>query len=92
VAAIHEEGFFTPDEVPVARSGSEMRELVGHFVANPADRGCYIERARRRVLDHHTYFHRLATLVSLLGFDRHFEQISTFMVGRGFGAPIMQGT
>ncbi len=86
VAAIHDEGFFEPDEVPLARSGSEMREMIRHFLSHPDERQLYAERARRRVLAQHTYFHRLATIVSLLGFDRHLSQLREFMSNRGLGA------
>ncbi len=77
VGGIYEEGFFTEDEVPMARNGTEMRALLEHFTRRPEERLPFIRGARERVLRQHTYFHRLAQLVSALGFGdaaRHVQE------------------
>lgn len=67
VACIRNEGYFSPDEIPMAHTGREMAGMIDHFVRNPADRLPFIENARRRVLSEHTYFHRIASLMDHLG-------------------------
>lgn len=63
VACIYDEGFFATDELLVATSGTDMRRMVDHYVANPDERIPLIERARGRILRQHTYFHRLAQVL-----------------------------
>jgi hypothetical protein len=63
VACIYDEGFFSKDELLMATSGTEMKGMVEHYVANPDERAPLIERARARVLRQHTYFHRLAQVL-----------------------------
>jgi spore maturation protein CgeB len=67
VASIYEEGFFTPDEIPMARTGKEMAQMVEHFVRRRDDRRPFVQRARSRVLNEHTYFHRISKLMTELG-------------------------
>jgi Glycosyl transferases group 1 len=66
VSCIYGEGYFESDEVPMAHNGREMAKMVDHFVRNPADRLSFIDKARRRVLTEHTYFHRIAELMDHL--------------------------
>ena len=85
VASIHEDGFFSPDEVPNAKNGHEMRELIRHFIANPGEREEFAQRARSRVLREHTYFHRLAKFLEELGLNSHVAYLREAMTQRGIG-------
>ena len=67
VNCIHDEGYFTTEEIPVASNGSEMARMVDHFVRNPEERRPFIVRARERVLAEHTYHHRIIELMIALG-------------------------
>jgi spore maturation protein CgeB len=50
---------FNPDEMAVYHSVEECAALVARFRADAAGRAALIARARRRVLEAHTYEHRL---------------------------------
>lgn len=42
---------------------TELRSLVDHFLAHPAERRAHADEARAAVLDRHTFDHRAATLL-----------------------------
>ncbi|MBM4267819.1 MAG: glycosyltransferase [Deltaproteobacteria bacterium] len=54
------------EEVIVADSAAEMRELAVHFLARPAEREAIARNARERALAEHTYEHRMQALVAAL--------------------------
>jgi hypothetical protein len=85
VACIHTEGYFTADEIPMASSPREMADMAEFFISHPEKREPYIEKARRRVLDEHTYFHRLGTILHELGFSRELEELKGKMDVWGYG-------
>ncbi|MBT3270533.1 glycosyltransferase family 1 protein [Candidatus Poribacteria bacterium] len=54
---------FPADEVVVADNPGDFLAKIEHFVQNPEERLPYIEKARRRVVENHTYHHRLCDLL-----------------------------
>ncbi|MBN2310424.1 MAG: glycosyltransferase [Candidatus Hydrogenedentes bacterium] len=58
--------FDVDTEVAAYRSLDEARDLLRHYRAHPAERRAVAERARMRVLNEHTYAHRLEHIVSIL--------------------------
>lgn len=56
--------FAEGEELAVASSVAEMRELALHYLARPAERATLAQRARRRALAEHTYEHRMRALVA----------------------------
>lgn len=58
---------FGEGELPMARTPREMETLVRHFVRNRRERDRIAAAGRRRVLEHHTYHHRVRDLLDWLG-------------------------
>lgn len=58
--------YFAEDEVPMAENETDFIEKVAHFIRHPGDRVSYIDRAKRKVLEEHTYHHRVAKLLDAL--------------------------
>jgi len=54
------------EEIAVFRSGSELKEMVRKFLGDALLRRQMARRARRKVLDRHTYVHRVDTLSAYL--------------------------
>jgi spore maturation protein CgeB len=53
-------------EVAAFRSLEEMEELAEFYLNNPGERSAKGEKARRRVLEQHTYLHRARRMVELV--------------------------
>jgi spore maturation protein CgeB len=53
-------------EMVTYTTAQELAELVAHYAAHPAERQAMAARARRRVLAHHTYTHRMRALVATM--------------------------
>ncbi|HPO07322.1 MAG TPA: glycosyltransferase, partial [bacterium] len=53
-------------EIFLYRNPTELRRIVSYFLENPEARIPIIERARQRVLEHHTYSNRAKTLAQWL--------------------------
>jgi hypothetical protein len=85
IKTIYEEDIFSPKEIIVSNSPQDMREKVEHFIRNPEKRLPYIEKARRRILEEHTYFHRVGKLLKLLDFTTEFEMLKKKMKELGYG-------
>ena len=58
---------FPPGTLRQGRGPKEFIELVRWYVEHPDDRLPFIEKGRRHVLTHHTYFHRVGQMMHLLG-------------------------
>lgn len=57
---------FEPDEYVAYSSLDELRDLVRHYLAHPAERNAIVERARKRILAQHTHACRLRELAGWL--------------------------
>jgi spore maturation protein CgeB len=58
---------FGEDECLVlTKTPEEFRERVDYFLANPDDRLGYIERGYNKVMNEHTYFHRVHDIFECL--------------------------
>ncbi len=58
---------FSEKEVVAFRSADELQPLIRTWLADSAGRTAFVAAARRRVLDHHTYVHRLRDLLAHIG-------------------------
>jgi hypothetical protein len=65
---------FTQEEMPFARTSAEFEEIIRHAIAEPEWRKPYMERARKTVLEGHTYWHRVAKMFLELGLDKESER------------------
>lgn len=54
---------FAPDELAVFHTMPELLEAMDHYLAHPEERSDMAKRARKRVLDEHTYQIRMGTLL-----------------------------
>jgi spore maturation protein CgeB len=45
---------------------AELRELIDHYLAHPEERGAMADRARRAVLERHTFDHRARRLMDAI--------------------------
>ena len=54
---------FADDELVTFGSMDELRELIGRYLSDEAERAAMAQRARVRVLEEHTYQARMATLL-----------------------------
>ncbi len=58
------EEFLAPGrEVAVFDNERELLDMAEHYLAHPEERAAMAQAARRRVLDEHTYYHRMETLL-----------------------------
>lgn len=82
-----EEGrrLFSEDELVMARTPKEFEETIRHFVRYPEDRLPYIEKGRKAVLSHHTYFDRVAKLLNGFGLEVEAEGVRLVKQGRVYG-------
>lgn len=67
------EKLFAPGrEMAVFNSEDELLEMARHYLANPEERARIAQAGRRRVLNEHTYYHRMERLLTIcLGPARH---------------------
>lgn len=54
---------FAHDELAHFENLQDLDEKIGFFLANPAERDKYASKARKRVLDEHTYVKRMQKLI-----------------------------
>lgn len=62
--------FDSSTELPRYHNLQELREYIDYFLAHPQERTEFAERARKRVLNEHTYVHRAQQMLDLF-MDRH---------------------
>lgn len=62
---------FSESELPMARSASEFKDMIHHFVKHPEEREPYRVAMRKKVLTEHTYFERVFDMFE--GFGMHGE-------------------
>jgi len=58
---------FTADELPMARTPAEFEELIRFYLKHPDKREQVRAAGRAKVLEHHTYHHRVAAMLTALG-------------------------
>lgn len=67
---------FSEDECLVlTKSRGEFQERVDYFLANPHDRQGFINRGYNKVMNEHTYFHRVAEMFVNLGMQRYADEV-----------------
>ncbi|MGE4552318.1 MAG: glycosyltransferase [Desulfovibrionaceae bacterium] len=54
---------FAENELATFESIPDLKDKIAHFLAHPAERAAYAERARARALADHTYARRMQTLL-----------------------------
>lgn len=57
---------FTKDEIPTFTNYQEFIDLIEYFLKNPEDRFPFIKKTREKILNNHTYFHRMSKLFHAL--------------------------
>jgi spore maturation protein CgeB len=57
---------FTGDEIAAFRDVKELRELINHYLAHPEERQKIAEAGRHRVLQEHTYSHRMLEMLGVI--------------------------
>lgn len=65
---------FTNGEVPMFRDPKEFQEAVRFYAHHPEAREPMMSAARETVLARHTYFHRVAQMLELLGYTEEAER------------------
>ena len=55
-------------------SATQMREQIEYYLAHPEERHAFAERARHKVLEEHTYAHRMREMLSLI-YSAKFEYL-----------------
>lgn len=58
---------FTSDEVVCFRRTEDVPQTIRRWLADTGTRRAYAEASRRRVLQHHTYRHRMQDLLAMVG-------------------------
>ncbi|MEK9155700.1 MAG: glycosyltransferase [Patescibacteria group bacterium] len=58
--------YFTSDEMIVAKDGNDWLQKINYYLKNPEKRHTFIQKARRKVLQHHTYHNRVARLIEIV--------------------------
>jgi hypothetical protein len=58
---------FGYDTIVMAKTPDDMREMVQHYLRYPDERLPFMKRARKKVLENHTYFHRVSDMFKNLG-------------------------
>jgi len=69
---------FGEDECLVlTKTPEEFRERIDYFLQHPDERLGYIERGYQKVMDEHTYFHRVRDIFTNLGFKKQAQDVVT---------------
>ena len=75
---------FTNNEIVFAKTPKEFKQLIDHYLKNPEKRVEHIQAGYNSVVQHHTYFHRVAKIFSELGMqseaDKCMETMKQFFV------------
>lgn len=57
--------YFTPDELVIAENTQDWFEKIDYYIHNPEKRLAIIEAWRKKVLENHTYHHRVRQIIDL---------------------------
>jgi hypothetical protein len=75
---------FSSSELPMASSPEDFQMLIRHFIKNPEARSSYMEAGRRKVMEGHTYWHRVGKMFSHLGlYDENRDCLETYRITCG---------
>jgi len=58
---------FGPDELATFETMQELEQAIDHYLLHGDERQAMAKRARQRVLDEHTYVHRMRSLLEFVG-------------------------
>jgi len=67
------EDVFNDEELLFAKSPKEFKELVDHYIRYPDERHKYMAKGQKSVLSKHTYFHRVAKMLTEFGLSSQAE-------------------
>ncbi|MCB0345921.1 MAG: glycosyltransferase [Bdellovibrionales bacterium] len=62
--------FSVGSEIATFSDGNELEDKIKYFLQNPAERTAITEAARKRVLEEHTYEHRVKSMLGYIYADR----------------------
>lgn len=57
---------FADDEVALYESSEDVADKARYYLANPAIRASIAARARKRILNEHTYRHRMGSMLDMV--------------------------
>lgn len=57
---------FSHEEIPTFENEKEMKEMIDYYLNHPEERRIFIERAYARVIEEHTYEHRVKKILELV--------------------------
>ena len=84
------EDVFNDDELIFAKTPEEFKELVDHYIRYPDERRKYMAKGQECVLSKHSYFHRVAKMLSEFGLDEEsakcFKVYENILSQAGVGA------
>jgi spore maturation protein CgeB len=60
---------FAADEIATFETESELKDRIQFFLESPEERTSYIEKSYRRVIEEHTYEHRVRTMLEFVYSD-----------------------
>ena len=71
---------FTKEEIIFAKNPKEFKTLIDYYIKNPDKRNRHIEAGYNLVVQNHTYFHRVAKVLSELGMDSEADKCMKTMM------------
>lgn len=61
--------YFSEEEIPIGDTPKDYAEKIGYFMSRPRKRHEFRSRAYRRLINEHTYEHRVTSLLKALSFQ-----------------------
>ncbi len=66
-----------PDGIVYAKTPTEFKDMVSHFLANPMERIKYMDHGYQAVMNEHTYFHRVKQIFEKLNLPTQAAQVDS---------------
>ena len=66
---------FSNNEIVIAETPEEFRDMILYYVNNPDERLPYIDRYYKTIIGRHTYFHRAAQWLTELNLLKEAEHV-----------------